>query len=351
MLLSKYIKRILKGLLFMLLIVIFTVVLDAAFELDETVTENMLTAFSHTSNMDTVFVGNSVGDMLDAEIYSSLSGTRSFNMCTPAQTMELSLRNTMFAASQHKIKNVILLMSIDMIDDEDYNRLDQLYDRVIDSSSPWPDRIVISTKRKIRKASSPDMINTEKSINIFIPWENETTRGWDGIKENLDRRYKRLRKKDPLGNEIAYDLNRPGYDRFNADLSKEDMEILNRDIEDAAALDIPEGMLQTGNLERIAKLCNFCRKNDIKLYVIDTPHRTDYYDRYVGFRQASEISNDYLRDFISKRGGVFHDPEKDPNLHEILPDKYFVDVEHINSKYFDKSTKYLYEVLKGNTSF
>ena len=350
MLLSKYIKRILKGLLFLLLIAVFTIVLDAAYELDETVTENKLTAFSHTSEMDTVFVGNSVGEMLDADIYSSLSGTRSFNMCTPAQTVELSLRNTMLASSQHNIKNVILLMSIDMVDDEDYSRLDQLYDRVIDSSSPWPDRMVISAKRKIKKAVSPENINTEKSINIFIPWENETARGWKNISENLERRYKRLIKNEPLGKDIAYDLNRPRYDRFPADLSEEDIEMLNTDIDTAEALDIPEGMISPGNLERIAKLCNFCKKNDIAFYVIVTPHRTDYYDRYASFRQASEIANGYLGDFISKRGGQFHDPEKDPNLHDILPDNYFSDQEHMDDKYYDKSTEYLYEMIRGSRS-
>ena len=116
-------------------------------------------------------------------------------MCTPSQSIELSLNNIRLAASHHDINSVTLLMSLDMFDDEDYSRLDQLYYRVVDSSTPWYKRIFISTKRKIKKSLTPELYNTEKSVNVFIPWENETAHGIDKVKENALNFYDYITKK------------------------------------------------------------------------------------------------------------------------------------------------------------
>lgn len=64
---------------FILLMLVF----DAAFELDEGTTESMLTKYSGLSDIDTVFVGNSAGEMLDSQLYSEITGDNGFNMCTP----------------------------------------------------------------------------------------------------------------------------------------------------------------------------------------------------------------------------------------------------------------------------
>ena len=343
--LSKNLRRCFKALIFLMLFVVLTLILDAAFELDETVTEKMLTAYSKTPEIDTIFVGNSVGEMMDADLYSALSGTHSFNMCTPSQSIELSLKNIKLAASHHEIKNATLLMSIDMVDDEDYSRLDQLYYRVVDSSTPWNKRIIVSIKRRIQKSLSPELYNTEKSINVFIPWENETAHGLDKVKENLERRFKRLINNDPVGKNIAFDLNTIRYNRLPDDLSEEEIKMLNEDLDTASELSLPEGMISSGNLTRIAKICKFCKENRINLRIVVTPHTTEYFDRYESFREYNKIADEYLEGFISKRGGEYYDTEDDPEVHEILPDKYFSDQEHMSDKYYGKSTEYLYRVL------
>ncbi len=344
---SKYIKRILKAILFIALLVIFTEVLNAAFELDENATEGMLTAYSHVEDIDTVFIGNSVGEMMDADMYSELTGTHAFNMCTPSQSMEISFRNLSMAASHHNIKNAIVLMSLDMVNADDYSGIEQLYDRVIDSSSPWYERMVVSLKRKYKKSVSSDMFNTEESINVFIPWQNETAHGWENISGNLKRRFDRIINNEPLGKDIAFDLNSVKYERVPGDLNNEDLDTLNADIGTASSLDSPAGVISPDNMRRLAKMCNFCKNNGIKLKVIVTPHRTDYFERYAAFREYSEITSSYLNDFISKRGQMYYNTEDDPELHDILPDRYFYDQEHLGDENFDKSTVYLDEVIRN----
>lgn len=344
---SKYIRRILKLLLFVLIIILLTLIMDAAFEFDEGATEKMLTAYSKQADIDTVFVGNSAGEMLLADQYSGLSGDATFNMCTPSQGFSISLKNIRMASSHHKIDKVILFMTFDTIDSEDEDWIDHLYDRVVDSSSPLSVRITNYLRRSSERSFSKDIINTEESVNAWIPWEIETDHGITSILENLSRRFSRLISGQRLGYEIAYDLNSKKYENAPGTMTDEDAELLQSDLERLSDLSIPEGMLAEDKLELLAQICAYCRNNDIELSVIITPHRSDYYDRYASFRSYSEEVSAYLDGFVSERGFYYYNTENDSRLHKILPDEYFYDWEHVSDEYKEQATSYLYDVIAG----
>ncbi|MBQ8667340.1 MAG: hypothetical protein IJ526_10820, partial [Lachnospiraceae bacterium] len=149
--LSDNIKRLLKAILFIIIFLLLTLLFNAAYELDESATEAMLTSYSNHSDLETVFVGNSAGEMVDSDIFSRLSGNSAFNMCTPSQGLSVSLKNIKLACSHHNINKVILLMTFDTLNSENYDAIDHLYDRVVDSSSPFHTRIIKSVKRNIEK--------------------------------------------------------------------------------------------------------------------------------------------------------------------------------------------------------
>ncbi len=348
---SKNIKRALKAILFVTLLVLFTLFLDASFEPNEEATERMLEGYSRKSEIDTVFIGNSAGEMLDADLFSELSGTKAYNMCTPSQGLSVSLKNIKMARSQHKIDNAVLLLTLDVLNSDDYSGIDHLYNRVVDSTSPIIIRIINVFKRNINESFAPEIINTQKSINIWIPWENETIHGFDNVKKNVSRRLNRLISGDRLGSKIAYDLNSKVYETIPGDLSNEDVLLLENDISSASGLPLPENMITADKLTLLAQICTFCHDNDINLTVIVTPHRSDYYDRYGSFREYTEITSSYLNGFISERGYIYFDCENDEQLHDILPDNYFYDMEHIDVKFINKSTKYLTKVLKQILEF
>lgn len=67
--LSDNIKRLLKAILFIIIFLLLTLLFNAAYELDESATEAMLTSYSNHSDLDTVFVGNSAGEMVDSDIF------------------------------------------------------------------------------------------------------------------------------------------------------------------------------------------------------------------------------------------------------------------------------------------
>lgn len=342
---SEYIKRILKAILFTALLVIFTEVLDAAFLLDEKATEEMLVSYSQTNEIDTLFIGNCVGEMMDARLYSELTDTHSFNMSTPSQSLEISLDNIKLASSHHNIRTVTLLMTLDTVSEENYRGIEQLHARVIDSSSPLKVRILNWAKRSWKKSTSDKVVNTEESINVYFPWQNETAHGIDSISDNLKRRFGRLINNKPLGHDIAFDLNTKKYLRNPGDLTAADRTLLEEDIQNASSLNIPTGMISPDNLTLLAKISSFCRDNNILFRAIVTPHRTDYYDRYAAFRDYSETTSAFLNDFLSKRNNMYYNTEDDPGVHDRIRDEYFNIEERLNSDYYDKSTLYLHEII------
>ena len=200
---SKIIKRILKTILFVAIFLGLMMIFDATFEMDENATETMLGRYSRTSDIHTVFVGNSAGEMMDDERYSSLTKTQAFNMCTPSQGLYVSLRNIKLASSQHQVKRAILLMTFDTASSESYDGIDHLYNRVVNSSSPLPVRIINEIKYNTGKTVSTGTLDTERSINIWIPWEEEHIHGTANITSNIKKRWRRLIEHKPLGYDIA----------------------------------------------------------------------------------------------------------------------------------------------------
>ncbi len=343
---SDVIKRILKALLFAAIFIALMLLFDAAFEMDESSTESMLTRYSKTEDIDMVFVGNSAGEMVDDSRYCALSGDAAFNMCTPSQGISVSLKNLKMAASHHKIKSAVLLLTFDTVDDESYDGIDHLYDRVVDSSSPFSVRVANAIKRNAPRSLAKDTVRTERSVNIWIPWENETMHGWENVRNNLEKRFSRVLRGDRLGSGISFDLNSKRYETVPVRWSGEDEALFSEDAAEAGSLDIPDGMVAEDKLRFLSEMCIFCRDNDIDFKVVVTPHRTDYFDRYEEYRDNEETLGEYIDGFVSKRGFVYYNTEDDPKLHTILPDEYFYDWEHVSDGYKDKATDYLAGVIR-----
>ena len=347
---SKYAKRTLKAILFLILFFLFIEFFNAAFELNGKETEGMLARYSEQMDIDTVFVGNSVGKMLDAGEYSDQTGEHAFNMCTPSQSLPVSLKNIEMASSQRKLKKAVLLMDLDTIDSGNYDWVDHMYDRVVNSAAPLSRQIMNRLISCAEKSLDPDMINTERSINIWIPWEDEVYQGFPQMLHNLYRRYKRLVKRKKPGSKFAYDLTKSFYETAPGELSDEEEELLDKDIAAMEELPLPAGMMDKDKIRILADICTYCRDNDIDFYVVVTPHRSDFFERTDDFREEILSASTFLNDFISKRGFRYFDPEKDGDPHRILPDHYFDDWEHINKKYRHNATVYLTDVISKISS-
>ena len=197
-------------------------------------------------------------------------------------------------------------MTFDTLNSENYDAIDHLYDRVVDSSSPFHTRIIKSVKRNTEKSFSSKEFATEHSINLWIPWENETHHGFSNVYSNINRRFLRFINRDPLGSQIAFDLNNVIYDRVPGQLNQNDIDMLQHDISSVSDIPISADLMAEDKLTLLSEICSYCRDNNIELMVIVTPHRSDYLDRYMGFRESTRYISSYLDDFISKRGFLYY---------------------------------------------
>ncbi|MBQ8007167.1 MAG: hypothetical protein IJ245_06015, partial [Lachnospiraceae bacterium] len=65
-------------------------------------------------------------------------------------------------------------------------------------------------------------------------------------------------------------------------------------------------LMAEDKLTLLSEICSYCRDNNIELMGIVTPHRSDYLDRYMGFRESTRYISSYLDDFITKRGFLYY---------------------------------------------
>lgn len=337
----RYTKRILKAVLFVVITCILTWALNMVFELNESDTEGMLIRFAQKDNVDTVFVGNSAGKMLDDVYYSELTGIDAVNMCTPSQSLEVSLRNIKLAYGRHKITKAVLLTTCDSFDGANLDMSEHIYDRVINSSGPKIEQIRNSIKANVARVQAPGVINEEKSVNLWFPWTVETSDNAKDIKETLQYRLIRLKSGTTLGAFFPYDFHEVIYEYKEGNLTKDDRKILGAYETAFANSDIPDDMIGTDKLEKLAKIITFCRDNDIKFEVLITPHRTDYFERSETFRDDIKKVDELLDEFVSAWDCKYVNAEDDLKVHEILPDKDFYDWEHVSEEYRSKSTEYI----------
>ena len=150
----------------------------------------------------------------------------------------------------------------------------------------------------------------------------------------------------PLGYDIAFDLNTKKYDVMPGNMTDADHLLFAKNIEALNDLSVPSDMVTADKLIILAEICTFCRDNDMELMVIATPHRSDYYNRFASFRQENKELSSFLNDFLLMRGCNYYDSEEDVDVHNILPDSYYYDWEHVSEEYTDQSTDYLTDVIE-----
>ena len=342
----KVTKRTLKALLFVAITVALTWALDMIFELNESDTEGMLINFANEDHVDTVFVGNSAGKMMDGDYYGELTKIDAVNMCTPSQSLDVSLRNIKLAYGRHKIKKAVLLTTCDSFDETNLDMSEHVYDRVINSSTTNLQSVRNSIKANVRREQVPGTISKEESINLWFPWVVETSPTFKDIKETFLYRLVRLKGGTSLGAFFPYDFTEVVYPYDEGELTLDDKRILGAYATAIENSDIPQDMIDMGKLEKLAKIISFCRDNDIEFEVVITPHRTDYFDRTDSFRENIAKVDAMLGKFVSAWGNEYHNAENDLKVHEILPDVDFYDWEHVSEEYRTRSTEYLAELIE-----
>ncbi|MBR6158710.1 MAG: hypothetical protein IKQ40_00305 [Lachnospiraceae bacterium] len=270
--------------------------------------------YSKKDDIDTLFVGSSVGWVVVPQTIEGLNGCTCANMSTPNQFYKTSLEAVRFISGQQPLDTVVLMTGFETLESaEDYAAASAFINAQYETA-PVMTRMRAILSQRLERYTDPDFLPTTDSINTWFDWVESYTYTIPEIYKNIA--YRRGRK-DPL---YHLDLRRtidridPKGDGAAADIKK------------ARALDLSCIDIDERSLKRLDEMAAFLEANGIRFVVIVPPHRLDVQEEY---GKEYDAIDSYMEDFVTKRGGEYYNLDLDPSLREQLPDNMFMDREHI----------------------
>ena len=283
--------------------------------------EVMWRDYGKTEEIDTVYVGSSVClRAFDPYTIDELLGTESFNMGTPSQPLQQSYLSVKTAIKEHKLKRVVLGLGYFSLNAEaDANALIANW-QASKKHAPITEKIRSALEIMLSKSYR----NTEDSINFFCPWiYNRVALHRSDIVNNVKQK---LAGKTADDDKMVNDEQRQyvgrgfGYYKGTVDFDK----VGNKNSK--TTYDYGEQKDAYGFLGKIVKLC---KKNNVELVVIHTPHPV--FD-VISYGEEYFVKYDRLKDFFNEKDVDYYDFNlAKPELYESR-NEYYSDFEHLNKE-------------------
>ena len=273
--------------------------------------------YSEKEDVDTLFVGSSVGWVVVPRTIDGENNCRCVNMSTPNQFYKTSLEAVKFACAQHPIDTVVLLTGFEGLESpEDYGAAEAFLKAQYETA-PVIKRESAVFAEKIKRYTDPVFLTSVDSMNIWFDWVENTTYLLPEIYKNVAYRYDRLDKSYTF--DMSKRIDRNKVYKLNRGLTE-------NDIRAAKELNLAGLNIDPRSLKELDAMAAYLEANSIRFVVIVTPHRSDV---AAGYGDEYGIIDSYLEDFVTKRGGKYYNIDIDPDLREKLPDDMFMDREHI----------------------
>lgn len=278
------------------------------------------------SEIDTIFVGTSVAEMIDERLINEDTSLNSVNMATPSQYLGTSMEAVTLAAGQNPIKTVVLLMGFDTLERPEDLTSTISMEKSLYYGAPkktaYPQRFM----RNLKYSFEPRNIGTTDSVNKWLSWPVNSSRSFEQINTNHEEE-----KYNPMVNlfmtDNPPDISAKPYNRVARQTGNELFGPGKADtsaINNITAIDISDD-----SLDLLEQLIDYCNMNDIRFIAVIAPHRSDYAS---GFGEDYQALDSFLSDFVIDRGGQYINLDNDPEVDSILTDDYFIDMEHVNAE-------------------
>lgn len=341
----RYRNRIVKDILFLFIFWVLNRMVSFVLEPLSTTSEEMWTRYTNTENIDTIIVGNSIGEMLDTDVVNADLNCISCNMCTPKQNIPISFDAIKVAAKQNPIKRVVLVSAYDGLTRAKAPVSERIFRRTMIASFPFAKRRYYDFLDRWREATDDDNFDRPESIKAWFPWIDDSQGDMAYIWGNIEAKTEDYLSGKKLGDGYGYSLDTVRFGRVDAGWNAEDERLFQVDYEYSIALDrmgVPEGTIGEYSLERLNDICVYCRDNGIDFILIMMPHRSDYKSQYGDYYDTVD---EYTKNFVESRGFKYHNFEEDEGIHERIPDEYFYDIEHVSSEHGKELTKLIDECV------
>lgn len=280
--------------------------------------KTMWKSFYQEQNLDTLFIGSSVCQRtFNPYIIDDILKINSFNMGTPAQILSQTYEGINETIKKHKIKTVILgIGHFTFTQKENLNAEITFINAKIEKKD-----IKEKIKEGINFIFSKEHIKKTESINYFFPWVyNNVGFNPKNILENIEAKIKNKNLKNGKEN-IIYNIGKGfGIAKTSHDYNN---------VGDKISGLIYSSEIYYENFKVLKKISELCKKNNIDLIVINSPHTI--YD-ILSYGDEYFFTMYKLKEFFKDLEVPYYDFNLiKPNIFQSEED-YFYDHEHLNQK-------------------
>lgn len=333
--------RLIKLFVFFVLLIVLNIWMSSRLEPLMHKSHRMWEKYFAQENADTIFIGTSVAEMIDAGIVSGATSRNCVNMATPSQYFGTSVTALTMAGEQNPVDTIVLLMGFDSLErDEDLTSTLSM-EKALYYGAPKKTYIPRWILGNIEYSFEPRNITSTDSINKWFSWPVNATRNLAQIRTNkVEEIY------NPLPNLYMTD-NPPGLSdvRYKRkEFRKADQLIpldksTVREIRDIKSVNISEN-----SLKLLSQMCEYSNSNGFRFVVMIAPHRSNYRGEFDG--EYDKI-NEFLKNFVENRNCIYINLDNDADIKNKLSDEYFTDTEHVNDEGIRIASGIMADYLNG----
>jgi len=312
-------RRVAKICIFIAVFAMMNQMMDFALGQGVGFSEAMWNEYYETEEVDMVYIGASVtqcafNPMIIDESYHSSS----FNMATPAQTLNSTYLAVKTAIEEHDVKQVVMGFGYFMLLEDKSMASDVAFRKAM-MANQSPAKKMKSTFEFVL---DKEYVGESVSLNFFCPWiYNHIDLEANKIIRNIESKWDALQSNEtirPADAKIAY-VGR-GFAQYLTTIDYSNVGDVN-----TKSYYQPE--IFASSAEKLREICALCEQNDIALIVINTPrpnfdlvtYGEEYYTLYL-----------WAKEFFAENGAQYYDFNlAKPEVFKSQPD-YFFNFEHLN---------------------
>lgn len=317
-------KRAIKVTVFATIFFILMGILNYIIEMPNKYGRDAWDEYTHKKNINTLFVGSSVGDVANVDIIDSILGTNSINMSTPEQLYKTNYDAISFITRQQPIERVVMIIGMESLKHNENYIADHLFRTAMYMNGSVMDRVYYGIKDKAIRYIDWEFLGSTDSINIWFKWVKCPVKTADKMRDNIFNDKLESRK----NSDYYVDMTYMPYGRKTELVNDETFHDLENDLEELSTRNIKCFEIDSHAIETFDCILRFLRDNNIEAVVMISPHRLDH--RLIYGDDYDKI-DEFLRRFIEKRGGKYINLDTDYELRELLnrAEEPFKDEEHL----------------------
>lgn len=301
-----------KFLYFILVVCLVNEIMSFLIEPAKGASDMMWSSYYKQKEIDTIFIGSSLcSATFDPKVFEDKLGVKAFNMGTPMQALSQNASALETALEEHAIDTVIIGMGFFVLQEEVYEVAELTFEKELARNSGG----IKGYLKSMKYVLSETVRDSEKSINYWFPWVyNAESYSLESIKKNVNSKIKIMQSDE------SEETDNKGYAPYTGVVDYSTASEKNSYL-------TYKQELQEELLEKFEKLLIICKKENVDVIVVNTPHpEFDILACIDTYAQNEEKVKDLCKKY---EVDYYNFSLAKPELFEAKKD-FFYDYEHLN---------------------